>query len=338
MKTNYYLCMGLAAAFALTSCSKDNDSPEIPGEEGAPINFGYTFVNHSARGEVNTANLDEMKVYGFVNTPESYIFNDTPVRKEGDSWSYAGSQYWHAGNTYYFTAIAPTDADAGWTFSPVAPGTAAVPYVGGGSITFDTSVDGGDTDLVYAFYKVTTPTQGSYSQPVKFVFNHILSQVRFRFINNMGEGTQLRIKNVRLDNVVNQGTIDLNAQTPAWVTVADSYTAIVPDIENDEMYLPNASVTGSTEGNFIIPAISTASPMTLGFTVEVYNGSTLVGTYVHTGVALPTFDMSLGYCYNYNAGINPGNVNPNGTLNRIEFEVSKVNDWTDEEVGTPVLP
>lgn len=35
MKMNYYLCMGLAAALALTSCSKDdNDRPEVPGEKG----------------------------------------------------------------------------------------------------------------------------------------------------------------------------------------------------------------------------------------------------------------------------------------------------------------
>lgn len=339
MKMNYYLCMGLAAALALTSCSKDdNDRPEVPGEKGSAINFGYAFVNNSSRGEVNTGNLDAMKVYGFVNTPETYIFDNTTVTKDGNSWTYPGSQYWYNGNTYYFTALAPTDDDAGWTFSPLAPENNSTPYVGGGSLTFDTSREGGDTDLVYAFYSVTTPADGIYNRPVKFVFNHILSQVRFRFINNMSDGTQLRVKNVRLDHVVNAGTIDLNTKTPAWVTVADNYTAINADIDGDVMTLPNANVTGETEGNFIIPAVATAEPMTLSFTVEVYNGNSLMATYNHNGLALPTFDMNMGYCYNYNAAINAGNVNPDGGLNRIEFEVDKVNDWTDEEVGTPVLP
>ena len=74
--------------------------------------------------------------------------------------------------------------------------------------------------------------------------------------------------------------------------------------------------------------ISANRAYNLTFTVELYQGGHLAGTYNHT-VTVPAVNMLRGYSYNFTAKIDASNVDPDTELRPIEFEVTGVNGFTD---------
>ena len=65
------------------------------------------------------------------------------------------------------------------------------------------------------------------------------------------------------------------------------------------------------------------------FTVEMYQGSELAGTYVHT-TKLPSIDFRSNKSYLLKTKLTHENINPAQPLEEISFEVSSVNSWDQQ--------
>ena len=96
--------IGLAATAMLASCSND-ETVEMAQQKA--IGFSNAFVNNGTRSVEDPSftkdNLQNFAVYGF--TQAGQIFDGTTV--SAPDWTYTPLQYWVAGNTYTFGAIAP---------------------------------------------------------------------------------------------------------------------------------------------------------------------------------------------------------------------------------------
>ena len=96
--------IGLAATAMLASCSND-ETVEMAQQKA--IGFSNAFVNNGTRSVEDPSftkdNLQNFAVYGF--TQAGQIFDGTTV--SASDWTYTPLQYWVAGNTYTFGAIAP---------------------------------------------------------------------------------------------------------------------------------------------------------------------------------------------------------------------------------------
>ena len=92
------------AAIGMTACMQEEvmDTPT-----GGAITFENAFVDNATKADVTTNNLEAFQVWGYVKEPSGKLFEGTKVTKDGDAWTYQGTQYWAPENEYHFAAIAP---------------------------------------------------------------------------------------------------------------------------------------------------------------------------------------------------------------------------------------
>ena len=309
MKKFVYLGL-IALAAASTACSNDDDNNYYrPGDTKDRIDFGNAYVNKSVgqRDAVTVASLDKFQVWGFVENPASVVFDGKEVTKEVGEWRYNGLEYWYPAKNYYFTAIAPVDNNSGWYFTPVT--TADDSYTGAGTIGFNNNVAQGESDLVYDFVGPQVYSGEGVPAKVSFTFDHLLSQIRAEFVNQMTATTQLEIEDVRF--IPETTTLQTEMLDPAGS-------------EKIQYQKSNAS-----EGVFVIPS-DAGIRYQLGFTVRVFNGPTALAEYKHV-VTLPATALLMGRSYNFKAVLSPENINPDQQLTPIEFTVQAVNDWEDDD-------
>lgn len=335
MKKFVYLGL-IALAAASTACSNDDDNNYYrPGDTKDRIDFGNAYVNKSVgqRDAVTVASLDKFQVWGFVENPASVVFDGKEVTKEGGEWRYNGLEYWYPAKNYYFTAIAPVDNNNGWYFTPVT--TADDSYTGAGTIGFNNNVAQGESDLVYDFVGPQVYSGEGVPAKVSFTFDHLLSQIRAEFVNQMTATTQLEIEDVRFIGSPTTGTIDLTQATPVWeLGAGNAYTPETTTLQT-EMLDPAGSEkiqyqkSNASEGVFVIPS-DAGIRYQLGFTVRVFNGPTALAEYKHV-VTLPATALLMGRSYNFKAVLSPENINPDQQLTPIEFTVQAVNDWEDDD-------
>ena len=160
--------VSILAITSLVACTKE----EIVKEQ-SPFEIKYegAYVENVTRAAVDpsitTATIAGFNAYGFMDEPSGIVFNAEDVTKVGGGWSYANTQYWMPGHTYYFAALAPMDSQ-NWKLTATGNNK-----LGAGVVEF-TNVDGTE-DLLYAATTVTTPDEIT-AQPdaVKFAFNHLL--------------------------------------------------------------------------------------------------------------------------------------------------------------------
>ena len=134
------LLIGVLAIASLVACNKN----EVIEQLASPaIQFENSFVDNATRAAVDpsttTENLTQFEVYGFMDNPSGVVFDAELVSGSGSNWSYANTQYWESGHTFYFGALAPV---AGYTLDK---STASVNGIG--TVTF---TNDGETDLIYA--------------------------------------------------------------------------------------------------------------------------------------------------------------------------------------------
>ena len=215
--------IGIAATAMLVSCSND-ETMETAQPTTEAIGFN-AFVNKSTRGGVSTRGIanditndgtngttafKDYKVWGSmkkVGENAATVFTGTKVSKQTDgSWKYdignTPIQYWEPGYNYKFTAIAPDatnitfvapDADASWENY--------------GSIQFNNGVDtdqsktAGTTDLIWdidgEWATKVIPTDVCPA-PIAFTFKHLLSRVKFQFVSEYLDGSQMNVTDVKI--------------------------------------------------------------------------------------------------------------------------------------------
>lgn len=311
MKKNLFL-IGLAAIGMLfASCSND-DTVEVKKNTNA-IQF-KSFVNNSTRAtDLTTTNLVDFQVWGIMKKDNQIgkPFVGTQVTKAGGAWSYGVPVYWEKGYQYSFVAVAPADA-----FDMV---EAPANYQDYGKVKFNN--DRGDTDLLWAAKDKGIVTWEGNECPaaVDLTFNHMLSRVRFNFVNAMDDGSLLTVKDVQITNACTEGTVQLIAGNAGLEWAASGNAALMFDNAAETGFAQNAACT--TGHKYMIP---TTKAYNVTFKVErAHNG--VVDTYNHT-VPLTEMQMESGKSYQFKAEFTSQNVNPDGALCKIVFEPT-VNEW-----------
>lgn len=310
--------MGLAAmGLALTACNSDET---VEMAKGKAIGFS-SFVDKSTRAtDITLANLNSMEVYGWRsnNQGDKQIFNaqQVTVAQSGEG-TYSPLQYWEANYTYNFEAISPKSGVNGVQFAAAKTG---------GTITF---ANDAQTDLIYAKAKEKTMPANITAAPdkVNFTFQHQLARVKFTFKNTFpaNAAAKISVKNVKITNAYNNGTITPAATGAKWTAKDNTLNvSFANPAENAPTDLVANTGVGETDHMYLIPTAKEES-YEVTFTVTLdQNGVTT--DYNHT-VTIKTTQL-IGKSYNYVAEIGASNINPDSQLYPIEF-TAKVDPWVD---------
>jgi hypothetical protein len=295
------------------SCTKDEMVEMNPQNA---IGF-ETFVDKSTRvTDVTTANLETFWVYGWRTngTTTQQIFNAQKVTANKGVCTYSPIQYWVGGYNYTFEAIAPESDNKSVTFNAAN---------GASTITF---VSDSETDLIYATgSKDLTGTANLTATPgaVGLKFNHLLSRVKFSFVNGFPENSDvtLTVTDVQINNA---GTTAIC--TPSTKTWAAATASGVVNFASTAVVNIPGEESAETEHKYLIPADIKA--YTVSFTVAMTQGG-VTDTFNHT-VRLSTDELLLvaGNSYDLTATLNKDNINPDGDLFPIEFTAT-VTPWDD---------
>lgn len=331
----------LAVAATLVSCAKEDVVREAAREA---IGFDNAFVENSTRSiydpsYTNAKLFGGFRVYGFVeNAP---LFKGTEVTGSGlgntGTWSYQGTQYWIAGANYKFHAVAPITANVD---------AANATYTAADGVSFNyTNVDGTE-DLLYAYQTATGQTTNN--QKVAFTFDHILSKVKFSFVNGYdASNATLKVTNVKITNAHKTANVALNNTTVTWTgndgeTDNDLDFGAATDREDTTAAANYAYGTTYESDNerFLLP--STAEfEYNVTFTVELWINdvqvdvdSTTTGVQGYNHTATAEFAPVAGNAYDIKTTINASNIDPNHAQEAIQFTVTEINDWdTDYNDG-----
>lgn len=301
-----FLVLGVAA-MALTSCTQNE---VLNVADGQAIGFS-SFVGKSTRvtEDVTLTNLKSFELYGWRG--EDQIFDKQVVENDNGTCSYSPIQYWEAGYTYNFEAIAPAADGTKVNFTAAKTG---------GSITF---TNDGTTDLIYAKTEPKTMGETISEAPgnVSLTFSHLLSRVMFTFTNGFpsNAAAKITVTDVKIEDTYASASI-----TPAtgdWGSYGEA---------NKEIIFPSSSVaevavtkSAATEHMYLIP--HTSPTYTLSFNVTLdQNGVTT--KYPHT-VTIKTA-MAKGNSYNFTATLDATNIDPDTQLYPIVFTADET-EWAD---------
>lgn len=322
------LFIAILAVAGLAACSQDM-TLETP--KGAAIAFDNAFVNNSTRAtDITKANLNDFGVYGSVEKEvdseiqQGLIFTNQRVYKSGDAFIYSPAQYWIADAQYDFVAIAPYQENGDgktptWTYATTTEDDAK-----NGTLTFYNDRAAANQDLLFASAARTTQDITSKPEAVSFTFNHLLSRVKFTFVNGFASGSNITLKvtDVKITNAHKTGTIAVTngAMANTW-TAADNTLEVAFGAAGAD-FLAEAGGKASTEHHYLIPALASYN---ITFKVELKQANVSLDTYTHN--ITTTIKLEKGKSYSLSANLAPNNVNPNSQLYPIEFEVDGINDW-----------
>ena len=329
------LFIAILAVAGLAACSQDM-TLETP--KGAAIAFDNAFVNNSTRvaTDITVGNLQDFGVYGSVEKEvdseiqQGLIFTNQRVYKSGDAFIYSPAQYWIADALYDFVAIAPYQENGDgktptWTYATTTEGDAK-----NGTLTFYNDRAAANQDLLFDSAARTTQDITSKPDAVSFTFNHLLSRVKFTFVNGFASGSNitLKITDVHITDTYKSGTIAI-----ANGAVADTWTAADNTLNVDfndagTEFLAAAGGSASTEHHYLIPANATYN---ITFNVELKQAGVSLDTYERT--ATVALDMVKGQSYDLKATLNQNNTSDEGQLYPIEFTVTSVENWQPNNGG-----
>lgn len=313
----FYLAMG---ALMFSSCT----SEEVieGGSEMNAISF-ENVVNKPSRAvadgqEMTASDLDKFYVYGYYTMPGFYgdaiqVFNATEVTKGDDGkWTYDVTRFWVPEATYQFYAYSCGDLKLNDSY---------------GSFSMNTAL-GSDTeralkinnylcdnthqhDLIYATASKTAEKAGSSvaNGRIGFAFEHLLTRVQAKFTNLFPDGYTVKIKNVKITNIFNEGNFDPYA-TPQWNGLEIKRTGSQDTYVNLTYKTTTLTSTSSndpavSDGAFVIPNNYTSGEKTQGsvtikFDIEVYNGDVKVFSTPMSGSWSPIWNKGYKYTYNIN--------------------------------------
>lgn len=311
------LCAG-----ALIGCAKEDvtTTPQVA------VTFADAFVDVQgvrtkvADPSITTGTIDAFKVWGFMDQKGGVMFDGELVSKVNGVWTYANQQFWTPNHTYFFGALAPV-VNSNWTLD-----CSNANEHGLGLVSF-TNLEGTE-DLLYASTSVNTPDIDKLlaegMDTVKFTFSHLLSKLKFTFINGFTTpNVTMKVSEIKM-TVPKAATIDLAVEN--WWDGDDWKFNGTETTTLDFADVPVLDITqqaASANERLTIPADKSAS-YDISFKVNIYVGDQpameVVKTATLTGVA-----FNMGRSYNIKTEINPDNLG----LHPIEFDV-EVKEWIPE--------
>jgi hypothetical protein len=328
-----FLFLGLAAMMAFTSCTKDET---LATAQNGAIGFDVSAdkatrsvydPSISTNGDNATTAITNFAVYGWMEDANGVggdVFNAEEVTgSNANGWSYTNTQYWTP-NTYYFAALAP-NADKKWSVETKQS------KLGIGTVTFENT---GKQDLLYWAGISDNTNNGVEDAPVSIKFNHLLSKVKFSFVNKFeNANAKLIVEDIVITNAETEGTIDLavenwwdgkedwSVKTPADFEFGNAATTAI-DALTDSI-LVGAEMESYNE-MLLFPV--NEKEFNITFVVYLYMDGALAGKYNHTVQVTTTLEM--GKAYDFKAEINASNVTGDDAteLKPIEFKVEVI-DW-----------
>ena len=303
-----FLFLGIAATAMFASCTNDEMVEMNPQ---SAIGF-ETFVDKSTRAtDVTKANLTAFEVYGWrTKDATEQIFDVQAVTANNGVCTYSPLQYWVGGYKYDFEAVAPKSGEKGVTVNDT---------YGASTITFASD---SETDLIYAsaskdLSSYDYGTLAAAPGVVDLTFGHLLSRVKFTFINGADatSAAKITVTDVKITNAGTTGVYIPSNGTWAAATETGEVTFASTNITGIE-----GGESGETEHKYLIPY--NVKDYSVSFTVTMTQGS--VSDSFNYTVKLPeTTTLVKGNSYNFKATFNPGQP--------IVFtaDVTPWNDFTD---------
>lgn len=310
MKKIFFAAIALVA---LASCAKE----EFVSVNRQAISFGEAFVDNATRADYSVAgNLTEFYVYGTASGTMQgggtvNIFDGDKVTGTvgNDVWNCTETQYWIPGANYAFAAVvdATVEAPASNNGMPTTLTTIADDATTGNMYLKDmlyaeATVDGDDVTV-------------DYDTPVNFTFQHLLSKVHFTVTSTAQGDYSHKVTGIKVYNYA-EGTYTINDGT--WNCNGDPVAVTFADIAG-------VSSTNGTTGvsNADMLLVPTADTYNVTFTVELYKGTTKLGTETKT---IPVEkDLVKGNAYNFTIACSVGNP--------IQFSVTNNPTWNSDIDG-----
>ena len=284
-------------ALAAVACS-NNDIISINNQK---IGFDNPFVENSVRADYSDGvqKLTSFNVYGIVKGTAGTvnIFDGVTVTGTVGTavWSYADeyAQYWIPGADYDFAAV--VDATVATKDSYNMP------------LTLTTIADATSNleDMLYATAQVEDATAAQ--DPVNFTFSHLLSKVHFTVTSNAQGGYYHTVTGIKVSN------FESGTYTIAGGTWAGSTTT--KDVEFAEIAQVTSEQGATGKSNADLLLVPNAEPFKVEFTVNLYNGTTLLGTTtyadgdadeVHNAISVNSA-LVKGNSYNFTIACSVGN-------------------------------
>ena len=313
MKKIFVAMLALAAA---TACSND----ELVSVNQEAIGFDNAFVDNATRSVSDktktTDNIALVDVFGFVENVPLFggDYNRVLIKKE-NNWSYENTQYWIPGAHYNFIAISPNNSK----------------FVGNvtaeGANLPNFKLGDGTSDYLYA-QTGTIEGKESGNEKVAFTFRHILSKVKFTFVNKyLADNTTIQVRDIKILNAYETAGVELNETTTTWSNQDGSKTlkfgGATEKDNNANQVLQHNDAVESYMALFIIPG-AIEGGYNIEFTYDILVGGVVIKSFTKT-VNISNFAPVAGLAYNLKAEIKPGQP--------IEFTVTNVIDWDEDHDG-----
>jgi hypothetical protein len=333
------ILFGLASAALLAVGCTNDETVEIPATKA--ITFANAFVDNNTKADptdpsTTVETLNEFGVFGYVTKDgSSQIFDNKTVesKDKGATWTYTGIQYWIDGGEYVFSAVSPSKGAS----SDLKDKTTI-------TTTVSDFASDGNTDLVYA--TETATGQPTNNPAVALTFKHLLSKVRFTFVNNFAttSNISLNVTDVTITDAVTAGkvvTTDGETANTTWTPTTSSTDNL--EFGNVETLAPQSNAYAADEKLLIPTTTDQKETYTVTFNVELLQGigenPTSINNYdVEATIEGQTFLP--GYAYNITATLTSDNVNPDAKLEPIVFTVSEIEGWQtpENDNGTVTVP
>ena len=328
------LFVAFFALAALAACAKEEI---VSLDKGEAIQFGNAFVENATRAADKSYSGDKaltaFNLYGTVTGTNGTIniYNGCTVTGEvgykvdanGDVtedpnvWTCPVNQYWIAGATYAFAAVAD--------------GTVATTDTNGMPLTLtcNTAVDANNVqkDLLYA--EATATGKASGNGKVNFSFSHLLSKAQFTVKSNTQGDYYYSVKNINVNNFVN-GTYYIKAvdeiAAGTWVGTGEKANTAFGNI--NDVRATDANGKTCEFQRLLIP---TTAAFTVSCTIELWNANGDAAD-VKLATENKTFtvnqDLVAGHAYDFNLSLSVGEL--------IEFTVTEKPTWNPTTGGTGV--
>ena len=293
------------ALLALAGCNNSTVLEQVtPTQDSGMIEF-RTNLDKATRA-VEELNLDGLKtkgfsVYGYKSDDNSDLLGGKKdVTWTGGAWTYSPKVKWPETTPVNFFAYAPTQ---GWPAEAVyteAAGNEKTIVVNNANATLS-------ADILAA-----KATASVIDNIASLPFNHILSQVQFKFKNAEDADILMTVHSAALHNVKSNGTYTYS--TDAWTNVAGEKTAtILNDNAADLTTASGAEAVNMGENMMILPQSieawggkpdGTATASTKGYlkfkaTIKGKSGDNIVDK---NGIAISNRDIYLPFNINFEKG------------------------------------
>lgn len=336
------IILATLAAASLVACAQED---VVYNTDNNAIKFDNAFVGNTTKAidpsitnpsdtESLDTDLTKFLVYGttegaHANAEVINIFNaeEVAINANGNGWNYAAdkTQYWLEGNKYNFAAVVNVDLDETKITTDANGMPTSVVYAANNG------------DLLYARSAQDIVGLASDNKPVAFIFDHLLSKVKFSFNNQTTKSTDTekytyRVTNIEMTGTYAEATCALGT-TYTWTKNNDNVAttnyghivAVGESVNEGAVKVDPEATYYSNYENLVIPGTYNVN---IKCQIELLIGEQVAKVIAYNN-NVNNLTLSPGTAYNF---VLTGKLGES-----IEFAVTRVNEWHTpaSDVTTP---